>query len=127
MRDCAKARYCTRAPPRARPRARAVRSAHEHILGEELRTRSPCLSPIRPIRAIRPSLLGVLNYVFQNPSRPWLSGGISGSGDWLRPGCTEAGLVAMEEIGILVEKAQVREGEADLNGMLSDFGIQAWV
>lgn len=39
-----------------------------------------------------------------------LSGGVSGSGDWIRPGHTEAGLVTMEEIGILVEKAQVRWG-----------------
>lgn len=31
---------------------------------------------------------------------------VSGSRDW--PGCTEAGLVTMEEIGILVEKVQVR-------------------
>ncbi|XP_040091625.1 uncharacterized protein LOC120859682, partial [Oryx dammah] len=43
---------------------------------------------------------------FPEPIQALLSGGVSGSGDWIRPGHTEAGLVTMEEIGILVEKAQ---------------------
>lgn len=47
---------------------------------------------------------------FPEPIQALLSGGVSGSGDWIRPGHTEAGLVTMEEIGILVEKAQVRWG-----------------
>lgn len=47
---------------------------------------------------------------FPEPIQALLSGGVSGSGDWIRPGHTEAGLVTMEEIGILVEKAQVRLG-----------------
>ncbi|OWK16011.1 PSMC4 [Cervus elaphus hippelaphus] len=47
------------------------------------------------------------------PIQALLSGGVSGSGDWIRPGHTEAGLVTMEEIGILVEKAQKLQQELE--------------
>lgn len=59
---------------------------------------------------------GVLNYVSHHLPRPAPSGGGSGSGDWVRPDHTPAGLVTMEEIGILVEKAQVRWGLARGDG-----------
>lgn len=69
----------------------------------------PSLGPTPPIQ---PVLSAVLNYVSQNSPRPAFSGAVSGSNDWIWPGHTPAGLVTMEEIGILVEKAQVRCGLA---------------
>lgn len=54
------------------------------------------------------ALSAALNYISQELPRPSSSGDGSGSGDWIGPGHTQAGLVTMEEIGILVEKAQVR-------------------
>lgn len=61
----------------------------------------PSCYPAHPARP-RPCL----KLRFPRCSMRSTSAGVSGSRDW--PGCTEAGLVTMEEIGILVEKVQVR-------------------
>uniref|UniRef100_A0A5F9CH20 26S proteasome regulatory subunit 6B n=7 Tax=Boreoeutheria TaxID=1437010 RepID=A0A5F9CH20_RABIT len=70
--------------------------------------RSPGRGPptLHPIPPFQPALCDVSNYVSQNPLSLWTSGVVNGSRDWTGPGHTEAGLVTMEEIGILVEKAQ---------------------
>lgn len=98
-----------RTAPGPSARARKEPSAHAHILGRSLGRGLPFPPPVRPFQ---PSLGGVLKLRFPEGTRSWLSAGVSGSGDWIRPGHTEAGLVTMEEIGILVEKAQVRWGLA---------------
>ena len=114
-----------------RARARKEPSAHAHILGRSLGRGLPFPPPVRPFQ---PSLGGVLKLRFPEGTRSWLSAGVSGSGDWIRPGHTEAGLVTMEEIGILVEKAQVRwglalgeRGKPTCMGCCVTCGIQAWV
>lgn len=109
---------------RAHPRARQVRKALDRFLGAGPKAR-PSLPSILPL-TIQPILSDVLNYVSQNPSRPWLSGGVSGSSDWIRPGHT-GGLghyggdrhPGGESSG-LVGPGSRGEGETNLSGVLSD-------
>lgn len=57
---------------------------------------------------IQSTLRDILNYISQDAFGPRPSDDVIGSGDCIKPSHTETGLVTMEEIGILVEKSQVR-------------------
>lgn len=94
------------------------------------------LLPLSPAGPIQAALGNVFNYISQKPLRPWPSGSVSGSGDRIWLSHTQAVLVTMEEIGILVEKAQVWWGRArgegwgwaaTCLGSLVTAGVSPWV
>lgn len=133
-RNPATPRYCASAPSRASRRARALPRAHAQNLGGGAQDEG--LLPLSPAGPIQAALGNVFNYISQKPLRPWPSGSVSGSGDRIWLSHTQAVLVTMEEIGILVEKAQVWWGRArgegwgwaaTCLGSLVTAGVSPWV